>query len=673
MKKKQVLMLLVFALFAAQQLVAQDIDLGNGFNRDKEAKLNMAMAEEHFALSHYYEALPLYRSLEGKYGKNPLLMFRIGICLLHKTDETALALDYLTKVKANNPRAANIDLYIAKAYHLNGRYDDALKSLEEFYKQKHIDENEKQEAIKLKRYCQNAKALIINPVNATITNLGAPVNSEWWEYVPVVTSDDSTLYFTYLGDRSMGGLQELPGQADASGDYYEDIFASHRGPDGKWQMPQPLDTVINTNGPDAAIAGTNDGQTLLVYRATTEDNGDIYISQLFGETWAQPEKLYGDVNTFNWEGSATFSPDGRTIYFASERPGGYGGRDIWQAEIQPDGSWGKVKNMGALINTVDNEDAPYMHSNGVTMVFSSEGHNSMGGYDIFTADYNSKDSSFGQVSNIGYPINTPGDDKYFVINPDGKHGYYSSGKPGGLGNQDIYSVEMVNSSLLGDVVLISGVITLDGQPARGVVTVKSDSVVLSKFYVYTNSKTGRYMVNLPVGHIYELTYELEGLDKQTKAFDTRNISKYSKITHDAAFMSTIYPNSRVVTEGGASTKQVGDTSVPRGDYNAIVKKYGDISAPDLIYRVQVAAYAYPQNYRNKQISKFGKPEHVKLNDGITRITLGKFTTLAEAEAFRQKIVAAGAADAFVTAERLGQRYLLKELVNNNFFKNENRK
>jgi hypothetical protein len=422
--------------------------------------------------------------------------------------------------------------------------------------------------------------------------------------------------------------------------------------------------VINTNGPDAAIAGTNDGQTLLVYRATADDNGDIYISQLFGETWAQPEALYGDVNTFSWEGSATFSPDGRTIYFASERSGGYGGRDIWQAEIQADGSWGKVKNLGARINTEYNEDAPFMHSNGVALVFSSEGHNSMGGYDIFTADYNATDSTFGQVSNIGYPINTPGDDKYFVINPDGVHGYYSSGKPGGLGNQDIYSVEMVNSSLLGDVVLISGIITLDDQPVRGVVTIKSDSVVLNKFYVHTNSKTGRYLVNLPVGHIYELTYELEGLERQSRTFDAHNLPGYSSLTYDAKFRSTIQ-----LTKN-AGTKQVGDTSVPRGDYNAIVKKYGKVSAPDLIYRVQVAAYAFPQNYRNKQLVKFGKPDRVKLNDGITRITLGKFSTLAEAEAYRQKIVAAGAIDAFVTAERLGQRYLLKELVNNNFFKDE---
>ena len=113
------------------------------------------------------------------------------------------------------------------------------------------------------------------------------------------------------------------------------------------------------------------------------------------------------------------------MYFASERPGGYGGRDIWMATLKDDGTWGNVRNMGPKVNTEENEDAPFLHPNGLILMYSSEGHNSMGGYDIFQTELTPKDSMWsepGEPVNLGYPVNTPGDDKYFVLGLDGKHG-----------------------------------------------------------------------------------------------------------------------------------------------------------------------------------------------------------------------------------------------------------
>ncbi|MCA6362014.1 MAG: PD40 domain-containing protein [Bacteroidetes bacterium] len=654
--KIRLLFLLLCCSFSV--LSAQDIDLGNGYRRDRGAQIRFAKAEEYFGQGFYLEALPHYRVLENKYAASPLLLYRIGVCLLYKSDEVLRALDYLTQVKAKNPKAADIDFYLARAYHLNGRYDEALISLDAFSKQKRIDPVRRADADRLRRYCNSAKVLIQKPVDATILNLQSPVNSSGWEYVPVVTSDDSLLIFTYRGPLSRGGLQRYPGVKDSTGEYFEDVFYSRRNSyTGAWSTPEAFDTLINSNGHDAAIAGSNDGQQLLIYRATPEDNGDIFISSLFGKTWSFPEPLYGEVNTYSWEGSASLSPDGRTLYFASERPGGYGGRDLWMAELQPDGSWGNVVNLGPNINTADNEDAPFIHPNGTSLVFSSEGHNSMGGYDIFVAEFNVAANSFSESTNIGFPINTAGDDKYFVITPDGKHGYYSSGRPGGLGNQDIYNVEIKQGSLLGNVVMIAGVITLDGQPVRGNVTIKSDSTVLSKFYVQSNSESGRYLLNLPLGHRYELYYEIAGVERMVKVVDTRTITEYTVVQQDAAFVTA-------VSLAGAS-KAAADTLL---DYNGILAKYGSTEAQGLLFRVQIAAYAYPQNYRNGKLAEFGKPDNVKLDDGITRFTLGSFKTLAEAEAYRKQLIAAGASDAFVTAERFTKRYLLSELVKNDFFR-----
>ncbi|MCU0433468.1 MAG: hypothetical protein MUC87_08450 [Bacteroidia bacterium] len=657
--KIRLLLLLLLGSFSL--LSAQDIDLGNGYRRDRGAQIRFAKAEEYFGQGFYLEALPHYRVLENKYAASPLLLYRIGVCLLYKSDEVLRALDYLTQVKAKNPKAADIDFYLAKAYHLNGRYEEALISLDAFSKQKRIDPVRRADADRLRKYCMNAKELVQKPVDANILNLQAPINSADWEYVPVVTSDDSLLMFTYRGPRSRGGLQRFPGVADSTGEYFEDIFYTRRNRiTGNWEMPEPLDTVINSRGHDATVAGSNDGQQLLLFRATGEDNGDIYTSVLFGKTWSFPEPLYGEVNTYSWEGSATLSPDGRTIYFASERPGGYGGRDLWLAEQMPDGSWGNLKNLGPNVNTADNEDSPFIHPNGSSLVFSSEGHNSMGGYDIFVSEFDGKSNSFLAPVNIGYPINTAGDDKYLIMAPDGMHGYYSSGRPGGLGKQDLYSVEIKSGSLLGSVAMISGMLTLDDKAVRGVVTVKQDSVLLEKFYVQSNTETGRYLINLPAGHLYELSYEISGVEQIRKVFDLRAQQSYQSIPQDVAFYSAAYLAAK---QGKAS-----DTAASHLDYASILARYGNTEAQGLVFRVQIAAYAYPQNYRNGKLGEFGKPDVVKLNDGITRFTLGNFKTLAEAEAYRKQLTAAGAADAFVTAERYTKRYLLRELVENDFFR-----
>jgi tetratricopeptide (TPR) repeat protein len=674
--KKQFL-LLVFILAGLSPALAQLADLGKGFKKDKPSVLVFGRAEEYFENQSYLQALPLYRSLEPLYGTNSYLIYKIGICLLYKSDETDKALEYLTIVKNKNPKAADIDLYLARAYHLNERYDEAIANLDLYDQGKDNSPEKMAESAQLRKYCLNAKELSAHPVVAKITNMGAPVNTANSEYVPVISTDDSVMLFTYRGENSIGGLQSYPGVPDSSGIYFEDVvFTSRQGT--KWMPPETMDSTINGKGHDACIGISNDGQTLLIYKDEA-GNGDLYVSTMEGFYWSAPVALKGPINSSSWEGSATFSADMRTIYFASERPGGYGGRDIWIATMATDSTWGNIKNLGPKINTQYNEDAPFLHPNGVTMLFSSEGHNSMGGYDIFKTNLTPVDSTFSDASepiNLGYPINTPGDDKYFVLATDGNHGYYSSGKTGGLGQQDIYVVEADFDLNNVNVMLFNGIVTMNNKPVSADITVKDAGGKLRTMQLYSKSMSGKYAVTLPLGHKYIVTYKVENADPEIRVIDSIQSAEMVTHTIDVQFFTKMFVDSSRVADSIAKFKQIVADSIrnlhptpgiSNGDYSDAMKVYGNAKSPGLVYHVQIAAYNLPQNYNAAHLKKFGKIDKRVLDDKITRFTLGTFETLNEAEAYRQEIIAAGQTDAFVTAEKAGKRYLIKDLFDLHFF------
>lgn len=675
---------IIALLFVVSSLSLSAQNLGKGWKKDKKGQETFFVAEDLFYTENYLLALPLYRELEVKYPDADILKFRLGVCLLYKTDEIESSVAYLEEIKKSNPKALDIDYFLAKAYHLNRQYDKALASLELCLANKKTQPATRQKAERLKTYCNNAIELEKDPVNVKITNIGNPVNTEASEYVPVVTSDDSLMIYTYVGSASVGGLQSYPGQPDSTGIYFEDIYMSRRVKND-WTAPEPLGNQINTVGHDAAVGLSNDGQTLIVYKDEA-GGGDLYLSHLSGEEWSIPEPVNGEVNTGAWEGHATFSADMRVMYFASERSGGYGGRDIWMASLMPDGRWGNIRNMGPKINTPENEDSPFLHPNGMILMFNSEGHNSMGGYDIFQTELSPVDSMWsepGEAKNMGFPVNTPGDDKYFILGVDGKHGYYSSGTAGGYGQQDLYLITGDLKVKNPHVCQVSGIATLDSLPIGSTIVIKDDEGKLRSYYLQSNSVTGKYLVNLPQGRSYTMYCELNGYEQQIGKINApvseenmtriqKNFPFYSQgylakmnaPKDTAAKLPVIEPVIPVVFAKNDSIKLPPPNSM---DYTSIVQKFGAAAAEGLIFRVQIAAYNFPDNYRYNHLSPLGTIDKVVLDDRVTRFTMGQFATLAEAEAYRQRIIAAGQTDAFVTAERYGKRYLLKDLVELNFF------
>lgn len=485
--------------------------------------LNKGM--ELFDEKFFLQALPTFEALLKNHPNEEFLKYTYAKCALYRSDKHPDAYKYLTEVYDNNKKTPDIQYDMALAAHYNYKFDEALDYANQNLKRTNVEGKKNTDV--LIRYINNAKYYYSKPTQAKIVNLGPGINSADDEYVPAITADESKLIYTYAGAKSMGGRQ-------AEGNYLEDIYMSVKE-NGEFRTAVPVDS-LNTFLPDAAISLSNDGSALFVYKDVGDSHGDIYMSLLNGSNFSKPAKLKGEVNSYSWDGHCALSPDGRTIYFSSDRAGGYGGRDIYKATLQADSTWGAAINLGDSINTAEDEDAPFIHSDGITLFYSSKGKTSMGGYDVFRAVMRPDDSTFKRVENLGYPINSPADDIYFVLSANGGTGYYSSAKKEGFGLKDIYKVETNFSDFKPVLCLVKGKIKSDGIPVEAAIKVEMSSKS-NRLYktLRSNSSTGDYLVAVPAGVNYAITYAYNGKE-ETFNVDAVDLSGYTEKIHDLNFV-----------------------------------------------------------------------------------------------------------------------------------------
>lgn len=467
----------------------------------------------------YYAALPMYFQLHKMDTANANIYYLIGDCYLRARRGKASALPYLERSLLAISSKYNEDSYeernapilayklLGDAYHIHSMFQKAILSYERYKKElilyKRKDDINLKDANRKIEMCKNGIDLMSKPINVKIENMGKNVNSPYGDYSPVLTADQSTMIFTTRRSQSTGG------EMLEDGKYFEDIYLSNY--DGKnWTVAQSIGKPINTDGNEASVGISPDGQEILIYK---DDNGDgnIYSTSLNGDVWSEPIKLNSNINSKHWEPSAFISADGQTIYFTSDRPGGFGGRDIYESKKNPNGEWGKAVNMGALINTEFDEDAPFIHPDGITLFFSSNGHNTMGGFDIFYSSLSDDGIKWQKPINVGYPINSPDDDVFYVVSPDKTKAYYSSFKEGGLGEKDNYSITFLDQKQAALTLLKGLVKDAYGAVAKDVVITVTDNETGQVVGVYRpNSKTGQYLFILTPGKNYNISYEAEG-------------------------------------------------------------------------------------------------------------------------------------------------------------------
>lgn len=282
--------------------------------------------------------------------------------------------------------------------------------------------------------CNNGKEFVANPKQYSIVNIGREVNSEFDDYAPVLNENENELVFT--SRRRDGNVNEDVFEDNKP---YEDIFYATKE-NGKWMRAENIGNRINTPYHDSNLALSPDGNTLYIRKDV--NGGDIYFSVRGKDgVWSPPEPIEGDVNSSYTEASVSVSKDGESMYFSSDRPGGLGGTDIYVATRTKAGEWTRVKNLGPKINTEFDEDSPFIDYDGKTLFFSSKGGKGMGGFDIFKSNLlDAKKNEWSDPENLGFPINTPDNDIFYVGSKDGERGYYSTTREDGMGYEDIYLI-----------------------------------------------------------------------------------------------------------------------------------------------------------------------------------------------------------------------------------------
>jgi outer membrane protein OmpA-like peptidoglycan-associated protein len=490
---------------------------------------------------------------------NARLNYMLGFISFITDPTTPQTLKYFETAYKLDPIAeSDMAFWLAWSYQLNSRWDEAIKHYQLYLSQGKKNAGETDDVNKKIAECNSGKKYSATPERVFVDNLGSAINSTFPEYGPSISADEETIIFTARRDNSTGGKRD-----ENDNGYYEDIYISVKS-NGKWQASKQLSKTVNTDNHDAAAGLSSDGSKLYVYRHSGKDGGDLYESVLFGVDWEAPIHMNKYINTKYHESSVSLSFDGRRMYFVSNKESGLGDRDIYYSDMDVKGEWGASKNIGPVINTKYAEEAVFMHPDGVTLYFSSKGHNSMGGYDIFKSTL--LNGVWSAPENLGYPINGPDDDVFFVVSGSGSRAYFASSKTGGFGEKDLYKITFLgpekapllntqdqliamaanpvsNLKVENAVEVASAKLTIlkgvvsdakTHQPLESSIDLidNDKNVVLATFK--SNSSTGKYLVNLPSGKNYGIAVKRDGYLFHSENFNLPNNAAFQEFTKDVA-------------------------------------------------------------------------------------------------------------------------------------------
>lgn len=409
---------------------------------------SLALSEEYYRLgmevfdfSHRKQAAELFVLAAKMNPKSAKAQFMAGqsIMLTIKKEES---LSYFLKAWKLDPKVnEEIQFFIGKAYHYSQKFDSAILFYDRYNRilarSMNLNKSIKIDEVNRKIFeCRNAVIYMSKPVDVTITLLGSTINSEYPDYAPTISEDETQMVFTTRRPE-----ENLNVKVAVDHEYYEEIFYSQKV-NGEWQPAKNIGPPLNTNFHNSSVNLSPDGTEMILYHDS--NGGDLFISSRDqAQSWSAPKSLDG-INTQYLENSASLTEDDRHIYFTSNRPGGYGGTDIYYAELANNGRWVNVKNLGPEVNTEKDEDGVFISANGKHLYYSSNGLAGMGDLDIYRSAFDPVTSSWSEPINLGYPINSVENDIYFVLNADEKFAYISSVRNESIGEQDIYKIDMTN-------------------------------------------------------------------------------------------------------------------------------------------------------------------------------------------------------------------------------------
>lgn len=369
------------------------------------------------------------------------------------------------------------------------KYEEAATHVSQYLATAEPGTNLAAKAQRLLENSQFAAQAVKNPVPFNPQSVGAGVNSPNDEYLPALTADGNSMIFTRLEDRD------------------ENFYISERK-EGVWQPAIPLEGV-NTRENEGAESISPDG-TWLVFTACDRRNDgsqgscDLYWSQLKNEAWSKPTPFSSSINGPHWDAQPCITADSKTIFFSSNRPGSIGGKDLWQTNRLPNGKWTTPRNLGPEINTKGDEQTPYLHPDGKTLYFTSDGHPGMGNNDLYLAR-RSNDTLWSKPQNLGYPINTKASEGTLTVSLDGRMAYFAANRPDGVGKNDIYVFELPENARPTPATYVRAKVSDDatGKPLVAKIEI-TDLKTGASVLTTTTKSNGSFLACLPVGHDYAL-------------------------------------------------------------------------------------------------------------------------------------------------------------------------
>jgi len=499
------------------------------FGQDINVSKVQNKANKLFQVKNYADALPLLIDLENAGAATENLNYKIAKCLKESSEvnDRVKSLTYFEKIDISSVKELpyNFLLDFGDAYIDNEQMEQALKI---YNSQLELVKHDRRAVgIVEKKIAQtkNAYNLMRIPKNVVIERLGKEINSKYTEYNPVLSADESILAFTVLKP-----IKSKTGESIA-----EEINISFNE-NGSWSVLIKVNIQTQNNYGTAGISA--DGQKMLVFIGD-QSSGSIYQIEKDGEEWGRPKPLGKNIQSKYLESTASITADDKSIYFASNRPGGYGGLDIYKSDRKEDGTWGKAVNLGPVINTKANEDSPFIHPNKKLFFFTTDGHNGIGGNDIYKTEL--KDGKWTKPKNMGYPINTTANDNYFSLIADGSRGYFSSDRKGGFGGQDIYMMDMPEDYETIPLTMIKGRILeadTDKPLPTEIYMIDTDTKEKLDYVYHPNKETGNYLVILPPNKSYDMIIKSEGFLPYTLNIDVPNQTEFHEL-YQKIYLKTI--------------------------------------------------------------------------------------------------------------------------------------
>lgn len=461
-----------------------------------------------FKQENYREAVFVYERLLHSFPENTDYNYNLGICYLKTWRNKEKAFEYFHFASQQKDAPKDVLYQLGIAYHAAGDFDKAIESFDKYKAANNGNVSSKLELDRWTDWCANAKGQVNTPIQVTFENMGKNINSTYSEYRPMVSADDSLLIYSSNRKGNTGGL------IDAFGEFPSDVYFVAK--DSVFGKGKNAGINVNSEGYEESMYLDAGGTKMLIYRESSESSGDIYYSELKGKSWQKSFVLSKIFKTDPYETGATLSADGNTIIFCAENKGvktALGGKDLYISTRSQFGEWSEPVNLGAPLNTKYDENYPYLCADGNTLLFASNGHNTMGGYDIFKSSRKSASEPWSPPVNIGYPLNTQFDDMGMTLLADGRNGYIAAYRPEGFGELDIYKISFQNPVFEGDLHLLRGrVITINNTVGKNLlVSVTNKNTGDSMGDYYTNTSTGKFLAVLPAGvYIVKIVSDKQG-------------------------------------------------------------------------------------------------------------------------------------------------------------------